>query len=65
MKSKEIISILSHLDPDMPLDGLKITKKGISPFIHEKPIYTAVAAFWGAFLGIVAVAALAAFMQKL
>ena len=64
MKSKEIISLLSHLDPDMPLDGVKITKKGITPYLNEKHAYTALAAFWGAFVGVLTFCALLALLAK-
>lgn len=61
--AKDIIELLSHLDPDMPLSGVKVTKNGITPFLEDKPVYTAVAAFWGAFLGIIVMGALAAFIR--
>jgi hypothetical protein len=65
MTAKQLINLLSYLDPDMPLDGVKVTKNGLVPLLQDKPVYTAVAAFWGAFCGIGIFASLLALISNL
>ena len=65
MKLKELIENISVLDPEMDVDGIRITNKGIKPYLQESSIFIGVSAFWGAFIGVVALGAMIALLNNL
>lgn len=65
MKLKRLIEILSNFDPDMDLDGMTITSKGVRPYLQESSIFIGASAFWGAVIGVIALGAMLAFLNTL
>lgn len=58
MKLKSLIEVLLRFDPEMDVDGMSVTSKGkIRPYLQESSIFTGISAFWGAFLGVLALGA--------
>lgn len=65
MKLKRLIEVLSNLDQDIDLDGMTITDKGARPYLQESSIFIGISAFWGAFLGVIALGAALTLLNNL